>query len=98
MSASIYTPAQNVTVQFGNPGDTSGYRIVKAELIGERKAMVGRVYLVRDGKTYGLATFDSRKGHYYCTNAITLGSVFRNHEFTSRDLARHFSFPEEVFA
>lgn len=98
MSASIYASPVNATVQFGNPGDTSGYQIVQAEVIGERKGMCGRVYLVRNGDKFGAATFDASRGLYYCTNAMELGGYFSGHRFTAKDLARHFSFPEEVFA
>lgn len=97
MSTSIYSVPLPTAIQFGNPGDTSGYRVVSGEVIAERKGMCGRVYLVREGKTYGAATFDSKKGRYYCTNAIPLGMVFRGHEFTAADLARHFSFEESLF-
>lgn len=96
MSASVYSTPVVAKVQFGNPRDSSGYRIVEAEVLAERKGFSSRIYLVRDGKTYGIATLDAKRG-YYCTNAMTLGMVFRGHPFTAEDLSRHFSFPAELF-
>lgn len=97
-TSTIYSAAQTVTVQFGNPSDTSGYRITQAQLLGERDSMCGKVYLVRDGDTFGIATYHERKEMHYCTNAMTLGREFRGHKFTAQDLSRHLGFSAEVFA
>lgn len=95
--STIFNPINTVTTQFGNPGDTSGYHIADAELIASRPAMVGEVFLVREGKLYGLATWNAKKDLYYCTNAIELGSFFGTRKFTAEDLARHFGFPVSLF-
>lgn len=96
--STVFNSIKTVTTQFGNPGDSSGHRIVSAELIASRPAMVGEVFLVREGKVYGLATWDSEKECYYCTNSIKLDSFFGTRKFTAEDLASHFGFPVSLFA
>lgn len=95
--STVFNHIDTVTTQFGNPSDSSGYRVVDAELIARRPAMVGEVFLVREGKVYGLATWHSEKELYYCTNAMELGAFFGTRKFTAEDLARHFGFPVSLF-
>lgn len=63
-------------VQFGNPGDTSGFRITNAKILGELTDRIVPCYLVQDGKTFGVATAKKLAGMYYCTQAVTVNSHF----------------------
>lgn len=92
----IFETPYTSDVEFGNAFDTSGHRIVNAEILGSQDRFI-KVFLVRDGDTYGIATFNDRKGLYHCTDAMTLGAVFSGRKFTEQDLARHLGFPSEVF-
>ncbi len=77
---------ETVTVQFGNPGDSSGYEIAQAKLLGSVQRMI-MVYLVQKGNLFGIAT-GARDGNYYCTTAVTVGS-----RYTPEDAARMLGVP-----
>ena len=77
-------------IQFGNPSDTSGFRIAEAKIIGTEQRIV-EVFLVQDGNLFGIATKHRLPGMYYCTMAVNVGTRFD--EF---DVARMLGVPVEM--
>ena len=66
---------ETAEVQFGNPTDTSGYKIDRAKILGRQQRMI-EVFLVQDGHTFGIATRHKLRGMYYCTQAAIVGDRF----------------------